>query len=135
MSVKSEEPIDELTVQVCLLYHHSNFKYYTLFERGMELRTDSQIDGQTDDPITRCPWRIFQAGSLKTQRGLHGASATDVACQQMILTLDTLFRLFQNCTVPICWYRGSHFVFVMFVVIVCALKFRPPSVLHFFTLA
>ena len=26
MSVKCEEPIDELTVQVWLLYHHPNFK-------------------------------------------------------------------------------------------------------------
>ena len=32
MSVKCEEPIDELTVQVWLyiLYHHPNFKYFTL---------------------------------------------------------------------------------------------------------
>ena len=31
MSVKCEQPIDELTVQGWLLYHHPNFKYYTLF--------------------------------------------------------------------------------------------------------
>ena len=30
MSVKCEEPIDELTVQVWLLYHHQNLKYCTL---------------------------------------------------------------------------------------------------------
>ena len=30
MSVKYEEPIDELTVQVWLLNHHTNFKYCTL---------------------------------------------------------------------------------------------------------
>ena len=30
MSVKCEEPIDELTVQVWLLYHHPNFKCHTL---------------------------------------------------------------------------------------------------------
>ena len=30
MSVKCEEPIDELTVQVWLLYHHPIFKYCTL---------------------------------------------------------------------------------------------------------
>ena len=30
MSEKCEEPIDELTVQVWLLYHHPNFKYCTL---------------------------------------------------------------------------------------------------------
>ena len=40
MSVKCEEPIDELTVQVWLLYHHPNFRYCTLFESGTELRTD-----------------------------------------------------------------------------------------------
>ena len=40
MSVKCEEPIDELTVQVWLLYDHPNFKYCTLFVSGTELRTD-----------------------------------------------------------------------------------------------
>ena len=44
MSVKCEEPIDELTVQVQLLYHHPNFKYCTLFVSETELL----IDGQTD---------------------------------------------------------------------------------------
>ena len=44
MSVKCEEPIDELTV----LYHNPNFKYCTLFVSGTELRTDRQTDRQTD---------------------------------------------------------------------------------------
>ena len=48
MSVKCEEPIDELTVQVWLLYHHPNFKYCTLLVSGTELWTDRQTDGQTD---------------------------------------------------------------------------------------
>ena len=61
MSVKCEEPIDELTVQVWFLYHHPNFKYCTLFVSGTELRTDRR----TDDPITRCPRRTFQAGGIK----------------------------------------------------------------------
>ena len=69
MSVKCEEPIDELTVQVWLLYHHPNFKYCTLLVSGTELRTDGrtdrQTDGQTDDPITRCPRRTFQARGIK----------------------------------------------------------------------
>ena len=30
ISVKCEEPIDELRVQVWLLYHHPNFKYCSL---------------------------------------------------------------------------------------------------------
>ena len=42
----------------------------TLNVSGTELRTDRQTDGQTDgrtdDPITRCPWRTFQAGGIKS---------------------------------------------------------------------
>ena len=48
MSVKCEEPIDEPTVLVWLLYHHPNFKYFTFLVSGTELRTDKQTDGQTD---------------------------------------------------------------------------------------
>ena len=47
MSVKCEEPLNELTVQVWLLYHHPNFNYRTLFVSGTELRTDGQTDKQT----------------------------------------------------------------------------------------
>ena len=47
MSVKCEEPIDELTVQVWLLYHHPNFKYCTLLVSGMELQTDGQTNRRT----------------------------------------------------------------------------------------
>ena len=69
MSVKCEEPIDELTVQVWLMYDHPNFKYCTLFVSGMELRTNGQTDGRTDeptdDPNTRCPRGTFQAGGIK----------------------------------------------------------------------
>ena len=66
MSVKCEEPIDELTVQVWLLYHHPNFKYCTLFVSRTELRTDGQTDGQTNGrTITRCPRRTFQSGGNK----------------------------------------------------------------------
>ena len=71
MSVKCEEPIDELTVQVWLLFHDPNFKYCTLFVSRTELRTDRQTDGQTDDPITRCPRRTFQAGGIKIMKLLE----------------------------------------------------------------
>ena len=67
MSVKCEEPIDELAVQLWLLYHHPNFKYCTLFVSGTEWRTDRQTDGRTDDPITRCPRRTFQARGIKIE--------------------------------------------------------------------
>ena len=63
---KCEESIDELTVQVWLLYHHPNFRYCTLLVSGTELRTDrrtdgrtnGRTDGQTDDPITRLKWKV-----------------------------------------------------------------------------
>ena len=76
MSVKCEQPIDELTVQVWLLYHNPNFKYCTLFVSGTgrnygrtNRQTDKQTDGRTDDPNTRCPRRTFQAGGIKIRVG------------------------------------------------------------------
>ena len=53
MSEKCEEPIDELTVQVWLLYHPPNFKYCTPFASGTELWTDGQTNGQTNRQIDR----------------------------------------------------------------------------------
>ena len=47
MSVKCEEPIDELSVQVWSLHHHQNYKYCTLFVSGTELRTDKQTNRRT----------------------------------------------------------------------------------------
>ena len=64
ISEKCDEPIGELTVQVWLLYHHHNFKYCTLFVSGTELQTNRRTNRQTDDPITRCPRRTFQAGGI-----------------------------------------------------------------------
>ena len=87
MSVKCEDPIDELTVQVLLLYHHPNFKYCTLLVSGTELQTDGQTDkrtdGRTDDPITRCPRRTFQAGGIKTK-------FTTLWVQRNLETIDLL---------------------------------------------
>ena len=50
MSVKCEQPLDELTVHVWLLYDHPNFKYCTLFISGTELRTDGQTIQTLDAP-------------------------------------------------------------------------------------
>ena len=44
MSVKCEEPIDELTVQVWLMYDQWNLIYSTSCVSGMELRTDRLKD-------------------------------------------------------------------------------------------
>ena len=67
MSVKCEEPIDELTVQVWLLYDHPNFKYCTLFVSGTELQTDGQTDGRTegrsDYNVLDAPGRPFRLGA------------------------------------------------------------------------
>ena len=53
MSEECEQLLDELTVQVWLLYDHPNFKYCTLFVSGTELRTDRQTDGQTNGRTDR----------------------------------------------------------------------------------
>ena len=68
MSMKCEEPIDELTVQVWLLYLHSNFKYCTLFVSGTELRTDRRTDKRTDRRTMRlldAPGGPFRPGHKK----------------------------------------------------------------------
>ena len=61
MWCQCEEPLDELTVQVWLLYLHPNVNYWTLYAG----RNYGQTDGQTNNPITRCPQRTFQAGGIK----------------------------------------------------------------------
>ena len=48
MSVKCEQPSDELTVQVGLLYDHPNFKYCTLYISGTDRRTIQTLDAQAD---------------------------------------------------------------------------------------
>ena len=48
MSVKCEEPLDELTVQFWLLYDHPNFKYFTLFVSGTELLSDRWTNRRSD---------------------------------------------------------------------------------------
>ena len=60
MSVKCEQPLDELTVQVWLLYDHPNFQYCTFV-----YKLDGITDGRTDNPNARCPRRTFQAGGIK----------------------------------------------------------------------
>ena len=87
MSVKCEDPIDELTVQVWLLYDHPNFNYWTLFVSGTELQTD----GWTNDPITRCPRRTFQAGGLKSQ----------------LLSFSEI--LLEFCSIVVKVYKNVHF--------------------------
>ena len=66
MSVKCEQPLDELTVQVWLLYDHPNLKYCTLFVKDTELCTDRQMDGRTDKRTIQtldAPSRPFRPGA------------------------------------------------------------------------
>ena len=93
MSVKCEELIDELTVQVWFLFHHQNFKYCTLFVSGTELWTDGQIDKrmdrwtdrQTDDLITRCP-PVDLSG-----RGHKNFKSVKDSLQSSIITMFNIF--------------------------------------------
>ena len=51
MSEKCEEPIDEITVQVWLLYHHPNFKYCTFLQARRNYRqTDRWMIRLLDAP-------------------------------------------------------------------------------------
>ena len=61
MSVKCEEPLDELTVQVWLLYLHLNFNYWTLSVSRTELRTDGQTDRRTDGQMDGQTIRLLDA--------------------------------------------------------------------------
>ena len=48
MSVRCEQPLDDHTVKVKLLYHQSNFRYCTLSVSGTKLRTNGRPNRQTD---------------------------------------------------------------------------------------
>ena len=64
MNKKCEEPIDKLTVQVRLLYHHPNFNYCILFVSMMVIRTDDRrTDRLRDNLITRCLSGPFRLGA------------------------------------------------------------------------
>ena len=64
-SMKCEEPIDKLTIQVWLLSHHPNFKYCTLFVSGTELRMDGQTNGWTDRRMEMPPADLSGRGHNK----------------------------------------------------------------------
>ena len=51
MSMKCEQPLDELTVRVLLLYDHPNFNYCTFFVSTTELWTNGQTDGRSDSKM------------------------------------------------------------------------------------
>ena len=70
MSANCEELIEELTVQLWLLFHHQNLKYCTLFVSGTELRKDRQTNGQKDRRTTRllnAPAETLRTGHEKDE--------------------------------------------------------------------
>ena len=65
MSGKCEEPIDEPTVQVWLLYHHQNFLYCTCTLYHNYQQTDKQTDRQMDGQMIKslyAPGEPFRLG-------------------------------------------------------------------------
>ena len=71
----------------------ANFKYCTLFVSETELRTDIQ----TDDPITRCLRRTFQARGIKITNVKDEGSVITVAltreyCCTTMKTLETIAK-------------------------------------------
>ena len=119
MSVKCEQPIDELTVQVWLLYHNPNFKYCTLFVSGTgrdgitDGQTDKRTNRRTDDPNTRCPRRTFQAGGIK--------SILTKRSQKLFLTYTCWFWSFHSkvwlvlvirCVTDVLWAQSRFVRFV-----------------------
>ena len=64
MSVKCEQPLDELTVQVWLLYDHPNIKYCTFFYKQDGI-TDRQTDGWTIQTLDAPADLSGQAGGIK----------------------------------------------------------------------
>ena len=97
MSVKCEEPIDELTVQVWLLYHHPKFKYCTLFVSRTKLPTDGL------SPITRCPRRTYQALGIKMQHQHYFANNPIIINETIIgIAIRTELFLTEVCIKMIC---------------------------------
>ena len=79
MSVKCGDSIDELTVQVWLLYHHPNFKYCTLFVSGTELRRNGQTNGRTD----RRTIRLLDAPADLSGRGHKKSTQSNIQYQSI----------------------------------------------------
>ena len=69
MTVKCNKPLDELIVQVWLLYGHPTFKYCTVCKR------DGITDRQTDDPITRCPGAPFRPGIKNSSHNISNTKS------------------------------------------------------------
>ena len=63
LSGKCEQLLNELTVQVWLLYDHWNFKYCTLYLSRTELRTNRWADRRTTIRLLDAPGGPFRLGT------------------------------------------------------------------------
>ena len=75
MSVKCEDPIDKLTVQVCLLYHQpwatlniAFCKRDGITDRQLYGQTNKRTDGRTDRRSLDAPGGLFITLAFPTQR-------------------------------------------------------------------
>ena len=95
MSVKCEQPLDELTVQVWLLYGHPNFKYCTLFISGTELRTDKRTDGQMIQTLD-APGGPFRPGGIKTFY-VSTKQPSTLRSEILVIKQNTQFNFIHMC--------------------------------------
>ena len=110
MSVKCELSLDELTVQVWLLYDYQNFKYCTLFVSGTELRTDGRtiqfLDAPVDlsGPVHRNNKPIEDLDLAPTEGGEGGGSGVKVN-QKCELPLKLLRYNYSPSFVIVSWSK------------------------------
>ena len=102
MLAKLDQPLDELIVQVWLLYDHPNFKYCTLNESRTESPMDKQTDGQTDDPNSRSP---------KKKMGVWILEDSTVTPTFPLIShfLNFLFKASEQLPSPVFPYVGQQF--------------------------
>ena len=51
---------------------------------------DGQTDGQTDDPITRCPWQTFMAGGIKIEKSGQKIYKVNLSIQDVFETFENM---------------------------------------------
>ena len=123
MSLKCEQPLDELTIQVWLLYDHLNHKNSTLCVSGTPLRTYRQTDGRTNGQTIRlldAPGGYFRPGHNKTNNGVY---MTHLLLQlYMRLAIQLSLKLRPGAFSIVFWKAGSMASIVGFPLVEKALK-------------
>ena len=70
-------------------YYHPNFILHFVCKRDgiTDRRTNKRTDRQTDDPITRCPRRTFQAGGIKIMVPCERSCHNEYTCNMKAISL------------------------------------------------